>query len=93
MITEKRYLTSNMEGCVEAIYNLSKEKRSVRIRGIAQRLGVKMSSVISMLKSLKEKVMINYEKYEYLELREKGLDIGREIACDTKSSKHFWLIS
>jgi DtxR family Mn-dependent transcriptional regulator len=75
----KHNITQVMEDYLEAIYNLSREKRSVRVKDIAKRLGVKMPTVTSMLKSLSEKKLVGYEKYEYIELTEKGLKVGREI--------------
>ena len=73
------HITPTMEDYLEAIYNLAKEKRVVRVRDIAKRLGVKMPTVTNMLKTLSGKGMIDYEKYEYLELTEKGSDVGSEI--------------
>ncbi len=76
---KKDSLTATMEDYLKVIYNLSKEKRAVRVKDIAKKLGVKMPSVTSMLRTLGEKGMIDYEKYEYLELNTKGLDIAKEI--------------
>ena len=64
---------------MEAIFNLGKKKRSVRVRDIAKRLGVKMPTVTNMLKTLSEKGLIDYEKYEFLELTGKGSDVGNDI--------------
>lgn len=72
-------LTPTMEDYLEAIYNLSQEKRVVRVKDIAKRLGVKMPTVTNMLKTLSERGMIDHEKYEYLELTGRGSDIGSEI--------------
>jgi len=72
-------LTSTMEDYVEAIFNLGEEKRNVRVKDIAKRLGVKMPTVSNMLKTLSKRGLIDYEKYEYLELTDKGSDVGREI--------------
>ena len=72
-------LTPAMENYLEAIFNLSREKRVVRVKDIAKRLGVKMPTVTSMLKTLSERGLIDYEKYEYLELTEKGSGVGEEI--------------
>ncbi|MBW1783430.1 MAG: metal-dependent transcriptional regulator [Deltaproteobacteria bacterium] len=72
-------LTPTMEDYLEAIFNLGKEKRAVRVRDIAKRLGVKMPTVTNMLKTLNERGLIDYEKYEYLELTEQGADVGQEI--------------
>ena len=72
-------LTPTMENYLEAIYNLDNEKRVVRVKDIAKRLGVKMPSVTNMLKTLNDRGMVNYERYEYLELTNKGEGVGREI--------------
>ena len=75
----KNLITSTMEDYLEAIYNLSKEKKSIRVRDIAKKLDVKMPTVTNMLKTLSERRLIDYEKYEYLELTEGGSNIGQEI--------------
>ena len=72
-------LTPTMEDYLEAIFVLSKEKRVVRVKDIAKRLEVKMPTVTGMLKTLSDKGMIDHEKYEYLELTEKGFHIGSQI--------------
>jgi DtxR family Mn-dependent transcriptional regulator len=85
----KKELTPTMEDYLEAIYNLSQEKRVVRVKDIAKRLGVKMPSVTNMLKTLSEKGMIDHEKYEYLELTGRGSDIGSEIDQRHQTLKSF----
>jgi len=74
-----KLLTPAMEDYLEAIFNLSREKRVVRVKDIAKRLGVKMPTVTSMLKTLSERGLVDYEKYEYLELTQKGSAVGEEI--------------
>jgi DtxR family transcriptional regulator, Mn-dependent transcriptional regulator len=85
----KKALTPTMEDYLEAIYNLSQEKKAVRVKDIAKRLGVKMPSVTSMLKTLSERGMIDYEKYEYLKLTGRGSDIGSEIDQRHQTLKAF----
>ena len=75
----ERPLTTVMEDYLEAIFNLSKEKRVVRVKDIAKKLGVKMPTVTNMLKTLSARGVVNYEKYEYLELTKKGMAGGAEI--------------
>ncbi|WP_457553992.1 metal-dependent transcriptional regulator [Desulfobacula sp.] len=77
-ITEKS-LTSVMENYLEAIFNLDQEKKVVRVKDIAKRMNVKMPTVSSMLKNLNNKGLVNYEKYEYIELTKDGADVGKEI--------------
>ena len=85
----ENHVTPTMEDYLEAIYNLAKEKRAVRVRDIAKRLGVKMPTVTSMLKTLSGKDMIHYEKYEYLELTDRGSDVGEEIDKRHKILRRF----
>lgn len=77
--TKNKPLTSVMEDYLEAIAVLEENKKVVRVKDIAKRLGVKMPSVTSMLKSLSSRDLIHYEKYEYVELTDKGADIGEKM--------------
>jgi DtxR family Mn-dependent transcriptional regulator len=72
-------LTPAMEDYLEAIFNLDREKRVVRVRDIAKKIGVRMPTVTSMLKTLSKRKLVDYEKYEYLELTDNGRAIGKEI--------------
>jgi len=72
-------LTPTMEDYLETIFNLDKEKRAVRVKDIAKKLGVRMPTVTNMIKTLRDKGMIEHEKYEYLELTVKGSNIGSKI--------------
>jgi len=76
---EQKRLTPAMEDYLEAIFNLDKEKRVVRVKDIAKALAVKMPTVTNMLKTLSKRKLIDYEKYEYIELTKKGNRIGKEI--------------
>ncbi len=72
-------LTSVMEDYLEAIFDLDREKKVVRVKDIAKRLDVKMPTVSSMLKTLNSRGLVNYEKYEYVELTKDGADVGKEM--------------
>ena len=85
----KKGLTPTMEDYLEAIYHISQEKRVVRVKDIAEILGVKMPTVTNMLKTLSEKGMIDHEKYEYLELTGKGSHIASEIDQRHQTLKSF----
>ena len=76
---DQKPLTPAMEDYLEAIFTLSEEKRNVRVKDIAGKLGVKMPTVTNMLKILSQQGFIDYEKYEYLELTAKGRDTGEEV--------------
>jgi DtxR family Mn-dependent transcriptional regulator len=72
-------LTSVMEDYLEAIFDLDQEKRVVRVKDIARRMDVKMPTVSSMLKTLNDRGLVNYEKYEYVELTKNGAGVGKEM--------------
>ena len=77
--TTNKPLTPVMEDYLEAIFDLDQEKRVVRVKDIAKRMDVKMPTVSSMLKTLNNRGLVNYEKYEYVELTKNGSDVGKEI--------------
>jgi DtxR family Mn-dependent transcriptional regulator len=72
-------LTSVMEDYLEAIFDLDKDKKVVRVKDIAKRMNVKMPTVSSMLKTLNSRGLVHYEKYEYVELTKNGAKVGREM--------------
>jgi DtxR family Mn-dependent transcriptional regulator len=76
---DRKPLTTVMEDYLEAIFDLDKEKKVVRVKDIAKRMDVKMPTVSSMLKTLNSKGLVNYEKYEYVELTEDGVTVGQEM--------------
>jgi DtxR family Mn-dependent transcriptional regulator len=76
---QKKPLTSVMEDYLEAIFDLDKDKKVVRVKDIAKRMNVKMPTVSSMLKTLNSRGLVHYEKYEYVELTKDGAKVGREM--------------
>jgi DtxR family Mn-dependent transcriptional regulator len=72
-------LSPTVEDYLEAIFNLEKDKKAVRVKDIAQKMMVKLPTVTSMLNTLLQKELIRHEKYEYVELTEKGLNVAREV--------------
>jgi DtxR family transcriptional regulator, Mn-dependent transcriptional regulator len=72
-------LTSVMEDYLETIFDLDKNKKVVRVKDIAKKMDVKMPTVTSMLKTLSQRGMVHYEKYEYVELTNDGANVGREM--------------
>jgi len=65
-----------MEDYIEAISQLAERLKVVRVKNIAQALKVKMPSVSSALGVLARKKLVNYEKYDYVELTEEGRQIA-----------------
>jgi DtxR family Mn-dependent transcriptional regulator len=82
-------LTSAMEDYLEAIYHLEKERRIARVRDIANRLGVKMSSVSSALKSLGSRGLIEYDPHQFITLTDRGIRKAKEIVRKHEVLKRF----
>jgi DtxR family Mn-dependent transcriptional regulator len=77
--TAEKPLTPAMEDYLEAIFDIGQEKSFVRVKDIAGRLDVKMPTVTSMLKTLRDRGLVHYGKYEYVELTRAGTDVGKEM--------------
>ncbi len=75
----KLELTENLEDYLYDIFEILKTAPIVRIKDIAKRRDVKLSSVVVAAKSLADKGLINYQKYGYITLTEQGFEIAREI--------------
>ncbi|MCA1959809.1 MAG: metal-dependent transcriptional regulator [Desulfomonile sp.] len=82
-------LTPAMEDYLEAIYHLENERRIARVRDIARRLDVKMSSVSSALKSLSSRGLIRYDPHQYITLTDHGIQKAKEIVRRHEVVKRF----
>ncbi|MGD9817773.1 MAG: metal-dependent transcriptional regulator [Desulfomonilaceae bacterium] len=82
-------LTSAMEDYLEAIYHLEQERRIARVRDIAQRLNVRMSSVSAALKTLGSRGLIKYDPHQFITLTPKGLSRAKEIVRNHEILKRF----
>ena len=72
-------LSSTMEDYLEAIFNLEKDLKAVRVKDIAEKMMVKLPTVTSMLNTLVQRGLVNHEKYEYVELTKKGKRIAKDV--------------
>jgi len=73
-------LSRRMEDYLEAILNISEKKGYARVKDISDALGVKPSSVVDMLKRLRDIGLVEYRKHDGIILTKKGKDIGRVVA-------------
>ena len=70
-------ISQNIEDYLEAIYLLKKEKKEVRTKDIASRLGVSMPSVTEMCRKLSGIGLLKYERYGSIELALKGKNTAK----------------
>lgn len=82
-------LSAGMEDYLEAIYNLTEEKRVARVKDIAERLSVSAPSVSAALKSLLEKGVIDYESHGPIFLTVEGEVLAKAILHKHKVLKSF----
>ena len=73
-------LTPSLEDYLEAILHLVRKARVARVRDIAQRLGVGMSSVSTALKALAQRELVNYDPYQVITLTDRGREVAEEIS-------------
>lgn len=76
---ENTDLTANMEDYIETISILAENSKVVRVKDIAAKLNIKMPSVSAALSKLKEKGLIEYEKYGYIELTPLGKNEAAKV--------------
>ena len=73
-------LSESMEDYLEAIFEINRRKKIVRVRDVAQELGVTMPSVNGALKILEAKGYITHKKYEHIKLTREGMVQASKIS-------------
>lgn len=82
-------LTPSEEDYIEMIYRLTMENYKVQVKDISQKLNIKPPSVTKMIKKLNDKEMLNYKKYEDIELTPLGLEVGEKLLNRHNTIKEF----
>jgi DtxR family Mn-dependent transcriptional regulator len=72
-------ISATMEDYLESILELEKENKHAFVKDIAQRMNVKLPTVTSMLNTLQKRDLVIHEKYNHVELTQKGRKIAKEI--------------
>jgi len=72
-------LSESIENYLEVILELEKANKVARAKDIAEKLGIQKGSVSGALKILKEKRLIHYEPYSFINLTSKGKKIAESI--------------
>lgn len=71
--------TQSEEDYLEALYVIDREQKVARVKDVAKALDVKMPSVVSAVKSLSEKGLVEQEKYGHIELTKKGEKVAKDV--------------
>jgi DtxR family Mn-dependent transcriptional regulator len=88
-IDDRFELSESMENYIETIGYLEETLKVVRVKNIAKALKVKMPSVSSALGVLSKKDLVNYEKYDYVELTPRGQEVARRLRRRHENLKKF----
>jgi len=78
-MTQIGALSESLEDYLEVIFQLVQEKKVARVRDIAARKGVKMSSVVGALRRLSAAELIHYRAREFVELTDAGEELARLV--------------
>ncbi len=90
-MTEIGALSESLEDYLEVIYHLVEEKKVARVRDIANRKGVKMSSVVGALRRLSAAELIHYRAREYVELTDAGEELAKLVAARHEFLTNFFM--
>lgn len=67
------------EDYLEAIHVIGLDKQMVRVKDVAQYVGVTMPSVVAAIRSLSEKGLVEQEKYGSIELTNAGKRVAEDV--------------
>ena len=79
IMTDLPTISASAEDYLEAIFRLIAQKGAARVRDIADALSVHKSTVSWTLKSLAEKGLVNYSRYEITTLTTLGEKIAQDV--------------
>ncbi len=82
-------LTKSREDYLEAICEICEEEKVARVKDIASHMAVSLASVNYAVKALKGEGLIKHKRYGYIELTEKGNEIGQAIYRKHKLIRSF----
>lgn len=87
----EKQISASLEDYLEAIYSIIEEKNGVKAIEISRRLGVGRSSVTEALKTLAEKKLVNYGRYDVLSLTPQGEKAAQEVIFRHKILNDFFV--
>ncbi|HPD98055.1 MAG TPA: metal-dependent transcriptional regulator, partial [Synergistales bacterium] len=69
-------LSARSEDYLKTIYKLQAERKVVRVKDLAQTLGVRSPTVVGVISGLKDSGYVDQEHYGYISLTKEGEDIA-----------------
>jgi DtxR family Mn-dependent transcriptional regulator len=83
-------LSESLEDYLITIYDLSAEGADVHSRRVAQRVGVSTASVTHAFRALRERGLIEYERYQAVRLTEAGVEAARRVVSRKRTLIRFF---
>lgn len=83
-------LSASLEDYLEVIYNSIKYNDSVKAVDIARELNVSRASVTEALNKLSDKGLINYGRYQTIEITDMGIKIAEDVVNRHSSLSSFF---
>lgn len=72
-------LSESLEDYLLGIFEVGNDGRVIRIKDIAKRCKVKLSSAVAAVKALVERKLLEHEKYGYITLTDYGIEIASKL--------------
>jgi len=73
-------VSASSEDYLEAIYQICQQSQVARVKEIANQLKVSTASVVGALRLLRQKGLIEQERYGYIRLTELGVRLAKEVS-------------
>mgnify|MGYP006279334953 CR=1 FL=1 len=89
--SDKTQLSASQEDYLEAIFQVQREKTTVRAKDIAARLEVTGASVTGALHALSEKALIHYAPYGSVTLTSRGRRVAADIVRRHQALRDFFV--
>ncbi len=83
-------LTPSLEDYLEVIADIVKKNKVARVKDIAERINVKLSSVTGAVRQLAKYGLVNYKPYQFITLTEKGEEEAKRIEKKRKILRNFF---
>lgn len=85
-------ITRSVEDYLEVMYSLENERGSIRVKDVAQSLGVKPPSVVEAVKKLSDMGLVSYQRYGAIKLKAGGIEIAEIISRRHQLIKDFLIL-
>ena len=85
----KIFVSRKVEDYLRTIYEIVEAKGYARVRDISRVLGVKPSTVVEMMRKLREQGFVIYEKYGGVTLTSRGKDMAEAVKRRHDTFKRF----